>query len=580
MTGRISATHGRHHAMFEIPKDLSLFSVQGLETLRVQARTEYNTLLASVDQDTVTNEQLDRLEALKTFDSLISDQITTFNASQDTASRADRLGALSAIEDAPTEPETAPEAPEAVVPAEETTTLSISQVAVNTGPVLEGVIVEDEEVRYGALVAAADVPGFATSQELTMRQVAEAFIARTRGYRGLGNVKTELTHGVATLVRDYPPEFSVQGTEADEEIFNRVINESRLPGGSLLKSAELRRAEIAKQDPRRDSLVAAAGWCAPSETLYDVCFQGTTDGLIDVPEVQARRGGIRYNQGITFAAIYGDGAANFFNLTEAEVAAATVKTCIEITCPTFVDVRLGVTGICLTGNILTTRAYPEAVETFTRAALVALAHKINFEVIADMVAGSDAVALTAVEPWASDASVVSQVMSAVDMAVMDIKYRMRLQQSATLEVVMPFWILTQMRADWIRRNGINDLTLANAEIMAAFAARGARVQFVYDWQDAFSGVATGPGAAAAVTSFPTSLVFLVYPAGTWVKAVNNVITINSMYDSTRLATNQYTHLFTEDGWAMLEMCGVSRAYTIGICPTGSTGVQREVSCVA
>lgn len=575
--GRFSATHGRHLVMFEIPKDLTLFSVQGLETLRVQARTEYNSLLASVDQDTVTDEQLDRLEALKAFDSAVGTQISTFAAATDT-SRAERLSALAPAEETPQEPAAPAEEPAAQA-EEPAATLSISQVAVNTNPVLEGVIVDEEEVRYGALVAAADVPGFATSQELTMRQVAEAFINRTRGYRGLGNVKTELTHGVATLVRDYPAEFSVQGTEQDEDVFNAVINESRLPGGSLLKSAELRRAEIARQDPRRDSLVAAAGWCAPSETLYEVCFQGTTDGLIDVPEVQARRGGIRYNQGITFATIYGDGAANFFNLTEAEVASGTTKTCIEITCPTFTDVRLGVTGICLTGNILTARAYPEAVETFTRAALTALAHKINFEVIADMVAGSDAVALN-VEPWLSDGSVVSQVLSAVDMAVMDIKYRMRLAQSATLEVVMPFWILTQMRADWIRRNGVNDLTLANAEIMAAFAARGARVQFVYDWQDAFSGVATGPGAAAAVTAFPTSLVFMVYPAGTWVKAVQNVITINSMYDSTKLATNQYTHLFTEDGWAMAKMCGISRVYTVGICPTGSTGAQREVSCVA
>jgi hypothetical protein len=566
--------------MFEIPQDLTLFSVQGLETLRAKARTEFNTLFASVTDDTVTDEQLDRLEALKAFDASVGAQIATFSVVEDTAGRTERLGALSPIEDTPAVVEEVAPVLEGTI-EEPATTLSISQVSANvtSGPA-DAVILEEEEPRYGALVAAADVPGFATSQELSMRQVAEAFINRTRGYRGLGNVKTELTHGVATLVRDYPAEFSVQGTEADEDVFNNVIKESRLPGGSLLKSAELRRDEIAKRNPLRDSLVAAAGWCAPSETLYEVCFQGTTDGLIDVPEVQARRGGIRYNQGITFATIYGDGSANFFNLTEAEVASGTTKTCIEITCPTFVDVRLGVTGICLTGNILTARAYPEAVETFTRAALTALAHKINFEVIADIVAGSDAVALTAVAPWVDDASVVSQVLSAVDMAVTDIKYRMRLEQSATLEVVMPFWILTQMRADWVRRNGPNDLTLANAEIMAAFAARGARVQFVYDWQDAFSGVATGPGAAAAVTAFPTSLVFLVYPAGTWVKAVQNVITINSMYDSTKLATNQYTHLFTEDGWAMAKMCGISRVYTVGICPSGATGAQREVGCAA
>jgi hypothetical protein len=571
--------------MFVIPTDLTLFSAQGLETLRATAREEYTTLFASVSADTVTDEQLDRLEALKAFDAAAKTQLATFAAAAVVADdKADRLAALST--DGETEAGDEPEAPvPAPVPApavveEPGTTLSISQISANT--VVSGEVVDAEEERpnYGALIAASDVPNFATGQEMTLRDVAEAFLVKTRGYGGLGPKAGQVVHGIASIARDYPAEFSVNGTDGDEGVFNAVIQESRLPGGSLLKAAELRRKEIEANSPNRDSLVAAAGWCAPSETLYEVCFQGTTDGLVDVPEVQARRGGIRYNQGITFATIYGDGAANFFNLTEAEVASGTEKTCIEITCPTFTDVRLGVTGICLTGNILTARAYPEAVETFTRAALVALAHKINFEVIADMVAGSDAVNLTAAAPWVDDASVVSQVLSAVDMAVMDIKYRMRLQQSATLEVVMPFWILTQMRADWIRRNGVNDLTLANSAIMSAFAARGARVQFVYDWQDAFSGVATGPGAAAEPTAFPTSLVFLVYPAGTWVKAVQNVITINSLYDSTKLATNQYTHLFTEDGWAMAKMCGISRVYTVGICPSGSTGAQREVGCAA
>jgi hypothetical protein len=102
---------------------------------------------------------------------------------------------------------------------------------------------------------------------------------------------------------------------------------------------------------------------------------------------------------------------------------------------------------------------------------------------------------------------------------------------------------------------------------------------VYDWQDAFATcAATGVGSDTPITQLPSSLQFLVYPAGTWVRALNDVITLNSVYDSTKLATNQVTHLFTETGWAMLRMCPVSRAYTVGICPNGSTGLQRVVTC--
>jgi hypothetical protein len=578
--------------MFVIPTDLSLFSVSGLESLRTQAVTEYNTLLASVTHETVTDEQLERLEALKVFTASATAQLAVLAtpSADEQKARADKLASFATATEEPTKPEVTEPVTEgkdntpATVTATETfnaadevvITPSLSDIAAK-GDKID--IQETEQApKYGSLVAAADTL-FPSGQEVTLRQVAEAFVNRTAGYRGMGKgVSTQ--HSVAMITRDYPTEFTVTGDDSDMEVLLAAADERRLPGGSLLNSVDLKHQAILKSGSKRGSLTAAAGWCAPSETLYEVCFQGTTDGMIDVPEVQARRGGIRYNQGIAFDAIYGDGAANFFNLTEAEVASGTTKTCIEITCPTFVDVRLGVTGICLTGNILTARAYPEAVETFTRAALVALAHKVNFEVIADIVAGSTAVALTAIAPWVDDASVVSQVMSAVDMAVTDIQYRMRLARSTTLEVVMPAWILAQMRADWIRRNGNNDLTLADGEISAAFAARNARVQFVYDWQDAFSGLATGPGAATPITSLPTSLSFLVYPAGTWVKAVKDVITINSLYDSTKLATNQFTQLFTEDGWAMAKLCGLSRVYTVGICPTGSTGAQREVGCSA
>lgn len=570
--------------MFVIPTDLSLFSASGLESLRTQAVTEYNTLLASVTHDTVTDEQLERLEALKAFNVSATATLAALAKPADDAdkkARADKLASFAtATLEAPAETEKAEKAEEPVAVTEPVkteepvVTPTLADIA-DKSDKIDVAVTESEPVKYGSLVAAADTL-FPSGQDINLRQVAEAFVARTAGYRGMGKgVSTQ--HSVAMINRDYPAEFTVTGDDSDMDILLDAANESRLPGGSLLKSAQLKQAEAAKAG-KMGSLTAAAGWCAPSETLYEVCFLGTTEGLIDVPEVQARRGGIRYNQGIAFDAIYGDGSANFFNLTEAEVAAGTTKTCIEITCPSFVDVRLGVTGICLTGNILTQRAYPEAVETFTRAALVALAHKVNYEVIQDMVAGSTAVALTAVAPWADDASVVSQVLSAVDMAVTDMQYRMRLSQSQTLEVVMPFWVLAQFRADWIRRNANNDLTLADGEISAAFAARKARVQFVYDWQDAFSGLATGPGASSPITALPTSLAFMVYPAGTWVKAVKDVITINSLYDSTKLATNQYTQLFTEDGWAMAKLCGLSRVYTIGICPTGATGIQREVGC--
>jgi len=264
--------------------------------------------------------------------------------------------------------------------------------------------------------------------------------------------------------------------------------------------------------------------------------------------------------------------------TPAQVIADTVKTCLAIPCPAFVDDRLKVAVLCLTGDILQNRAYPEFVSEFMQGAIAVNAHNVNRQVIADIVAGSTAVSLLG-EPFLSDGSVVSNVMSGVELAVVDIKYRLRLPMSATVQIVMPYWIKAQMRADWIRRNGPMDPDLADSQIGAMFTARGAQVQYVYDWLDAFSGVAGNPGDDTPITALPQALSFLAFPAGTWVLARQDVIRLDSIYDSTNITTNKVTQLFLEDGFRAMRFCPLSRIYSMAVCPSGSTGVQREVDCV-
>lgn len=577
---------------FQIPEDLSGYSLSGLEDLRRIATEEWTQLKQGVDVFTVSAEDLDRLEELQQFrQETVPNEIAY---RQDVANRFSAATEETSPEEPAVEPEENAEEPAAVTAS---ATLRVADLKGNAPAADIPSTRETSRMTYSALVASASVSAgngesYEQGQTLTtMLDVAKVFEARSASHDAMGRRGMQsngpISMPVAQLIRNYPDEFSVNGDSTDYEKLLKVSDESRLPGGSLIRSVEQASQKLREEHPERDALVAAQGWCAPSETDYDICLQITTDGLADFPEVQARRGGIRHNTGIEFDTIFGSGTG-FFDLTEAQVAAGTVKTCLEIPCPDFVDTRLGVTGLCLTGNILAIRGYPEFTATFTRGALAASAHQINREQIADVVAGSTAVTLTGFQPWTSDASVVSQVLSAVEMAIVDIKYRLRMSRNATLEVIMPFWIGAQMRADWIRRNGgdyANTITLADSAISSAFSARGARVQYVYDWQDAFatgavSGAAgtLGPGADAPLTELPTSLSFLVYPAGTWIRAVSDVITLNSVYDSTKLATNQVTHLFTETGWAMVKMCPVSRVYTVNICPNGSTGVQRAVTC--
>jgi len=66
---------------------------------------------------------------------------------------------------------------------------------------------------------------------------------------------------------------------------------------------------------------------------------------------------------------------------------------------------------------------------------------------------------------------------------------------------------------------------------------------------------------------------LIYPAGTWVKGTTDVITLDAVYDSATLLTNEYTALFAEEGIALIQRCYDSYKVTVNTCTSGQTGAK-------
>lgn len=454
---------------------------------------------------------------------------------------------------------------------------------------------ETQNQRYGSMTAASDGGGFHTGQSLERFEDA-ARILSTRidqypsatmqdpGTRGWGDrrpvtaydpdepsrqfeLRNYTRHSGVQLRRQFPADLVVAEGSDDRRgyaIAQYAGSERRLPGGSLAESAKL-----AVKGGR--SLTAAAGWCAPSDTMWDLLEMETEDGLLDTPTLQTTRGGwnIPINGGPDFSAIYNAiGNAGDTHLSEAQVIAGTNKISTEIPCPPFAETRLGVDYYSLTGGLLQRRGYPEVVARWSRAAVVALAHKINKGVIAGIVAGSGAATVIPSDPSGDDAP--AALLAAIELAIVDAKYRNRMGFSATMEVVLPWWVLVPIRAALSRRKAEWDLAVTDAQILEWFTVRKAVPRFVYDWQDSFAGLAAGPGGPNPIWTLPLTAQFVVYPSGTWVKAVQDVVALDTIYDSTLLKTNQYTAVFVEDGWAMLKMSPMSRLYTVAVDPSGVT----------
>jgi len=389
------------------------------------------------------------------------------------------------------------------------------------------------------ITAAADVQGFSTGQNLGgLEEVAKAVINRAKGFgvpQGDGRSVSLQQFGTAMFSLDFPEELTIDRRDDANEVMDYAISESRLPGGSL---------------------VAAGGWCAPSETVYDLTDDSTTEGLLSLPEVNVKRGGIRYAVSPTFADFYANPG---FIQTEAQAIAGTAKPCIEVDCPDFVEVRLDAEGICIKVPILTNSAYPEVVKNFVSGTLTAHQHWINANVIGRLVTASGAARV-----FTGLGSTVSDTIEALGIVIDQARQKYRLSLNASVEVVVPFWLKNAFKADLGRRNGRDKAAVTDAELAAHFANVGANVQYVYDWQPLDE----------TAEAYPATFNALVYPAGTFVKGTSDVISLNTVYDAASLATNVYTGLFAEQGLLVAKKKFHSDLVTLPICNAGRTGAAN------
>ncbi|HEU5111011.1 MAG TPA: major capsid protein, partial [Micromonosporaceae bacterium] len=442
---------------------------------------------------------------------------------------------------------------------------SVADVARNgTGAANAGVV--EEESRTAKMVAAPNLPHLnAGTVFKDLGDVARAcehqFASYPRGVPG-----QYIKNPVMYLQRDFPPELTIKENASSDDIL-RVLeyagSEARLEGNSL---------------------VAAAGWCAPSQIDYGLFELEGTAGLLDLPEMQISRGGIQFTTGPDFSTIFG--GSGFWHQTEAQVIAATTKPCMVISCPSFTEKRLEVEGVCITGAFLQDRGYPEMVQRFVRGALKAHVRKLNIFKINQVVAGSTLFDYTNVANLPvttseyKDLTVASRLLALIGIQAVDYRYKYRMDPEASLECILPYWLLEQIRADVQRRTALDPdaaFKVAMSQVNSWFSARGIRCQWIYDWLDTYNSTNTSTvGQTAGVYTLPTTVEAILYAAGTFVAGVADVVRLDTVYDSTNLALNQYTQLFTEEGILVAKRGFESRRIKTTISPSGTTSATTNM----
>ena len=402
------------------------------------------------------------------------------------------------------------------------------------------------------LVASSDIPGVTHNSKLgDMNALVAAMQAKARTipvtHRGL----EAPWYPVAALQLDH--RFKL-GLDSSPEEVNEVLTAA---------------ADV-------DALVAAGGWCSPSEISYDFYNIVCEDGMLDLPTVGINRGGMRWPVSPSYSSI----VDNFWSWNETQdIAAVTgtaqsgTKVCARVPCPEFDEERLHCDGFCLTVGNLMDDAFPEVIANHTRLTMAGHAHRMNTLRINELLDPTN----TSVTGTfgAAGSGVVAPVLGALELQAIDYREKYKMCEDSVLEVILPRWLRGAMRSDLRKRTGVDLLEVNDARLMNMFDLLNIRIQWVTDWQTNASGF---PGFTTVLTAWPTTVEFLMFAAGTFVLGRGLQLNLGVIRDSVLNATNDFTAEWMEECWLIAKIGHESRRGVVNICPDGTTGAADLTAC--
>jgi|SRR5688572_3980891 len=515
---------------FSLPENLAELGGDDVSALETAA-SERLAVLRGVSSP--TQEDIDELAAIKQFRSSLKAQ------REAQASFAADLADL----DEPETPEApaveAPEVPEPISASAEPPAPPAAPAAPITRPEPSVSVPEAQPTRRDTvIVAAANIPQFTTGSQLTTSQLAEAVANKARATKG-----SREKYPVASIDLQISDLYDLRG-KSDFAIANELDDLASVP--------------------YVEALTASGGWCAPSETLYDlyenIC---ANPSLFSLPTFRADRGGVRWP---VFEQIDFTDTVDWIWTEADDIAATGTKPCIRITCPEFTECRLDAHGVCVELGNFQDRAYPESVRWALNRVFYLHDRAESLRKIAAVVADADAATIGATFGAAS------AVVAALLLQVQGYRDRNGLCQGATVEAVAPAFLKEAIKADIARQDfgGVgNSGLVTDATIRAWFAASGVSIRFIDFWQS-LDDAAPGP------LTWPTTVDILYYTPGSYVQFDGGTLDLGITRDSVLNATNDY-NIFTEDFYCIGRRGPRGVLVTIPICPTGEVGGRNPAS---
>jgi len=525
-----------------------------------QAKTdliEYGAqLMAGLDESDDKKADLEAAKEAKSRLEAVKERLATFEAEDEALkAEADEIATAFEVEEEPeAEAEEVTEEPE----AEETVEAEV--VEVEEEKELE--LVASEKPSIGAIAKRAPKPPAEDKPALvasagptiasdfhggfpTMDKLGEAGLRARRAFSADNSVTRAL---VASFETKDQHKYTVKGdVDHDSKVISDLMKD--LSGAKL------------------DALTAAASFCAPAQPIYDYYGIAQRAGLIQLPSLNASRGRITYRTSPSYASVLANAswsAAAGQTYTSTNAESGDSKSSFDAECPSTSTCSVDAFPVDIRFTNFTDRFDPETVANVMENTMIFHDHYVNSQLIAAMVTAS-----TAAGGGDTGAGGLVNVANLVGFEAAKYRDTYRMSPDATLELVLPAWVIDALVADLVARESTMSFENAQARVRAVFASLGLRVQAVQDWQSIGD---AGDGGWRTATDM------LLFAPGTFVRLDGGTLDLGIVRDSTLNTTNEFS-VFVETFEAVCEIGHDSWLLDdVTICPRGATAAGVTLDC--
>lgn len=398
------------------------------------------------------------------------------------------------------------------------------------------------------VVAAGDVRGFSTGQELTdWSQIGKALAARVQA-GGSGPLP------VVSFRREYPEGHRLLASESPEVTAGKI-------DGAV-----------------QQSLTAAGGLCTPLPVDYTIPEVGQLGRPFrdSLPSFQAERGGIQTvvppalglgESGIGFWTLANDVNPGDASVPSGERLAS--KPVVEFDCGASVTSYIYAVTARARYNNIRARFNPEVVASNARALQVAYDRLAELHL---MTIARDQYAVAVSVPQLLGAS--RDFLAELDVLVTRMRARRRMTDAQRIHMWVPDWVSDMIRSDFVRQMPAGDLdklmALADANLNAWLAVRGVNVTWLMEDLNGYaSGGINVAQTAGARLGWPDTVSYLLAYEGDLLFLDGGELDLGTVRDSSLNSINKYETFY--EGFEGLHFRGVEKPMyvTATLNPTGA-----------